>query len=60
LLNSGNILTAAAIVGHAGVTTTAKYDQRGDRAKQAAASLLHVPYSRRKENKNLNYQVRWN
>lgn len=37
--------TVADIVGHQSVETTAKYDRRGERAKQKAADNLHLAYT---------------
>jgi integrase len=41
--------TIAGIVGHSSVQTTARYDRRGERAKQAAADNLHLAYTPRKK-----------
>ena len=48
LLESGaDIAIVAKMAGHADVSTTARYDRRPEQAKQKAASLLHIPYSKR-------------
>jgi len=48
LLDAGvDLLTVANIVGHKDPKTTARYDRRGERSKQNAASLLHVPYTKK-------------
>jgi len=48
LLERGvDIATVQHLAGHSNVSTTARYDRRGEETKRKAVGVLHVPYKRR-------------
>jgi site-specific recombinase XerD len=47
MLDAGvDIVTVSKLAGHASMTTTGRYDRRGEEVKQKAAGVLHVMYPR--------------
>jgi len=48
MLDAGvDIVTVSKLAGHSSVTTTGRYDRRGEETKRKAPGVLHVPYHRK-------------
>jgi len=48
LLDEGvDIVTVSKILGHSNVSTTGRYDRRGEEIKKKAAGTIHIPYRKR-------------